>query len=96
MELANQGHLAEAAQACEAHLRAHGPSAQAFYVLGLVRDASGLHAAAADFYRKALYLEPTHHEALVHLGVLLAAQGDGAAAKVINARARRHQPKAVK
>ena len=33
---------------CEEHLRAHGPSAQAFYLLGLVRDAAGNQAEAAD------------------------------------------------
>ncbi|MEO6276303.1 CheR family methyltransferase [Roseateles sp.] len=57
--LADQGRLAEAGKCCEAHLRAHGPSAKAFYLLGLIRDASGTLEEAADSYRKALYLEPT-------------------------------------
>jgi chemotaxis protein methyltransferase WspC len=95
-QLADQGHLDEAVHACEEYLRAHGPSAQAFHVMGLVRDASGNHAEAAELYRKALYLEPKHHEALVHLASLLESQGDKAAAKVLSARARRHEPKAVK
>ena len=33
---------------CEEHLRRYGPSATAFYLLGLVRDATGNHAEAAD------------------------------------------------
>ena len=96
MQLADQGHLVEAAKECEAHLRAHGPSAKAFYVMGLVRDASGSHAEAAEFYRKALYLEPRHHEALMQLASLLDGQGDKAGAKVLSDRARRLEPKAVK
>jgi chemotaxis protein methyltransferase WspC len=93
MRLADQGQLVEAAKECEAHLAAHGPSAKAFYVMGLVRDASGNHADAGDFYRKALYLDPSHQEALLHLAFLLEGQGDKAGAKVLNDRARRLQPK---
>ena len=94
MRLADQGELVEAAKECEAHLAAHGPSAKAFYVMGLVRDASGNHADAGAFYRKALYLEPSHQEALLHLAFLLESQGDKTGAKVLNDRARRLQPKA--
>ena len=43
---------------------------------------------AAEAYRKALYLDPNHHEALVHLALLLAKQGDRAGARCCsNARA---------
>ncbi len=94
IQLADQGRLVEAAKECEAHLQAHGPSAKAFYVLGLVRDASGSHADAAGFYRKALYLDPQHHETLVQLALLLGGQGDQAGAKVMNDRARRLEQKA--
>jgi chemotaxis protein methyltransferase WspC len=96
MRLADQGRLVEAAKECEAHVHAHGPSAKAFYVMGLVRDASGNHAEAAEFYRKTLYLDPQHHEALVHLAFLLDGQGDRAGAKVLSDRARRLEPKARK
>ena len=96
MQLADQGRLVEAAKECEAHLHAHGPSAKAFYVMGLVRDASGGHADAAEFYRKTLYLDPSHHEALVQLAFLLDGQGDKAGAKVMNDRARRLEQKVRK
>ncbi len=95
MQLADQGHLVEAAQAGAAHLRDHGPSAPAFYVMGLVRDASGSHAEAAELYRKALYLDPRHGEALAHLASLLESQGDRPAAKILRDRALRLEPKAV-
>ena len=64
VKLADQGHFAEAARCCEEHLRRHGPSAEAFHLLGLVRDALGNATDAATYYRKALYLDPDHHEAL--------------------------------
>ena len=96
MQLADQGRLVEAAKECEAHLHSHGPSAQAFYVLGLVRDASGSHAEAAELYRKALYLDPQRHDALVQLAFLLDGQGDKTGAKVMNDRARRIEQKTVR
>src|SRR5690606_17173067 len=68
--LANQGRLDEAMKHCEAHLREHGPSPKAFYILGLVHDGSGDPATATSMYRKALYLDPDHHEALMHLAFL--------------------------
>jgi chemotaxis protein methyltransferase WspC len=87
--LADQGHLVEAARCCEEVLRVQGPSAPAFYLLGLVHDATDNEPEARDFYRKALYLDPNHQEALVHLAFLLEKQGDAAGAEVLNERARR-------
>lgn len=86
---ADQGRFAEAASCCEEHLRRHGPSAKAFYLLGLVRDADGNPTDASINYRKALYLDPDHHETLVHLAFLVEQQGNGAAAQVLRNRARR-------
>jgi chemotaxis protein methyltransferase WspC len=87
--LANAGRFDEAARRCEEHLRVQGASAKALFLLGVVRDATGRAAEAADLYRKALYLEPNHHEALLHLSYLLEAQGDAAGAQMFAARARR-------
>jgi chemotaxis protein methyltransferase WspC len=89
VRLADQGLLVEAASCCEAHLREHGPSAKAFYLLGLVRDAAGNPTDASNYYRKALYLDPTHHETLVHFAFLVEQQGNSAAAQVLRDRARR-------
>jgi chemotaxis protein methyltransferase WspC len=91
--LADEGRLSEAAKACEADLEAHGPSARAFYLLALMRDAVGSQPEAAEFYRKTLYLDPEHHEALVHLSVLLEKQGDKVRARVLGDRARRLEGK---
>ena len=74
--LADQGHLAEAARLAKSYLREHGPSAEALHLLGLIRDAAGNPPRPPSCYRKALYLDPNHHEALVHLALLLEKQGD--------------------
>jgi chemotaxis protein methyltransferase WspC len=88
-ELADQGSLAEAAALCEAELREHGPSARAFYLLGLIYSTDGMLIAADRCYRKALYLDKNHHDALLHLAALLEQQGDTREAKVLRQRARR-------
>jgi chemotaxis protein methyltransferase WspC len=90
--LADQGRLVEAARFCEEHLRKHGPSPEAFHLMGLVRAAAGNLAEAAEYYRKTLYLDPHHSQSLIHLALLLEEQGDKAAAKVMSDRVRRlHQ-----
>jgi chemotaxis protein methyltransferase WspC len=91
--LANQGRLAEAAQVCEAQMREHGPSARACYILGLVRDAGEEPKLAEQLYRKALYLEPAHQEAMVHLALLLERAGDAAGARVFYERVKRSRQK---
>lgn len=87
--LADQGALEEAARRCEAHLRAHGASADGFALMGLIRDAGGAAAEAAALYRKALYLDRGHAGALSHLALLLERQGDPAGARLLRERARR-------
>jgi chemotaxis protein methyltransferase WspC len=88
-QLANEGRFADAAKLCEEHLRSHGPSAQAFYFLGLVRDAGGDVAVADACYRKALYLDPHHHDALLHLALLMEARNNNAEASRLRSRAQR-------
>ncbi len=87
--LANAGRSDEARAACERYLATHGPTAQAFYWLGLLSDVAGRSSDAQDYYRKTLYLAPTHAEALAHLAALLAARGDLAGARRLQQRAGR-------
>jgi chemotaxis protein methyltransferase WspC len=89
VRLANQGSLVEAATCCEQHVQRYGPSANAFHLLGLVRDAAGNPTDASKYYRKALYLDPEHHDTLVHFAFLVEQQGDRAGAQVLRNRARR-------
>jgi len=86
--LADEGRLREAAGVCEAYLREKRDSAQAYYLLGLVRDACG-DSGAIDCYRKALYLEPHHYESLVQMALLLQKRGDPARARTFRSRANR-------
>ncbi|WLG49867.1 protein-glutamate O-methyltransferase CheR [Pseudomonas sp. FP1742] len=89
--LANEGKSAEARAACESFLRSHEPVAQVFYWLGLLSDVAGSALEAQGFYRKALYLEPQHPDALMHLAALLQSQGDTAGARRLQARAVRSE-----
>jgi len=89
--LANAGKSAEASAACEQYLRSHEPVAQVFYWLGLLSDMAGNALQAQGFYRKALYLEPQHPEALMHLAALLQSQGDTAGARRLQERAARSE-----
>jgi chemotaxis protein methyltransferase WspC len=85
-QLADQGELEEAAACCEAHVLQYGPSARAYYLMGTIRAASGHLPEADQFYRKALYLDPNHSDALLHLALLLEKRGSRAEAKVLRAR----------
>jgi chemotaxis protein methyltransferase WspC len=89
VRLADQGRHVEAARLCEEHVRAHGPSAQTCHLLGLIRNAAGNLAEAVEYFRKALYLDPNHYEALVHLTFVLEKQGDAAGARVLRSRVQR-------
>lgn len=86
---ADQGHLVEAAALCEKYIQDAGPSAQAYYLLGLVRDAAGNKIQADEYLRKALYLDPNHYEALVQLAVLAEQQCDLQGAQQLRQRAQR-------
>jgi len=87
--LADQGQLERAGSLCEQAVQEHGPSAEAFYLQGLLFDADGNAAQAQRCYRKALYLDPAHQAALLHLAALLQAQGDAAGAQRLRLRAQR-------
>ncbi|MEJ5058659.1 MULTISPECIES: protein-glutamate O-methyltransferase CheR [unclassified Pseudomonas] len=89
--LANEGKSAEARAACESYLRLHEPVAQVFYWLGLLSDVAGSALEAQGFYRKALYLEPQHSDALMHLAALLQSQGDTVGARRLQDRAARSE-----
>ena len=65
------------------------PSAQAPYLLGLVRDTNEDVEGADKYYRQALYLDPDHPEALLHLALLKQRQGNTQAAAVLLNRVRR-------
>ena len=87
--LADAGRMQEAEAACEELLRHAGASAGPYFLLGLIHDALGHAAQATDYYRKVVYLEPEHPEALLHLAYLAEKRGDRAGASRLQQRARR-------
>jgi chemotaxis protein methyltransferase WspC len=89
--LANLGKLAEAISHYEDFIRANGSSAQVLYLLALAHDADSNSIQAEQNYRKALYLDPKHQEAMQHLALLLDVQGNSAAAQQFRQRAARLQ-----
>ncbi|ANB74472.1 chemotaxis protein CheR [Paraburkholderia phytofirmans OLGA172] len=89
--LADAGRLTEAANAINVYLEQHAPHAEAFYLLGVLADASGDTNLARSQYRKALYLDPQHGEALAHLATLLELEGDRHGARLLMERALRAQ-----
>ena len=92
-QLADAGCLDAARTQCEAALQLQGSSARAHYLLGLICDAAGKPGEAEAFYRKTLYLEPDHHEALSHLALLAEQSGNAQAAAQLHHRAQRSQSK---
>ena len=92
--LADQGRLEEARTACAAWLETHQTSAAGHCLLGIVRDSMGDVPGARESYRRALYLEPEHPEALRHLALLSEREGDLAGARRLQQRATRHDEEA--
>ncbi|SAK89799.1 MCP methyltransferase, CheR-type [Caballeronia fortuita] len=87
--LADAGQLDDAARAAHAYLSAHPSNADAYYLLGVIADARGERQASRGHYRRALYLDPAHREALAHLAACLSLDGDESGARLLLARAGR-------
>jgi chemotaxis protein methyltransferase WspC len=92
-ELADKGELKKATSICEDYLDQCGPSAQAFFLLGIIHDAANDAIQAKKLFRKALYLEPNHEETLVFLSLLAEKSGDTSEANTLNQRIKRLQRK---
>ncbi len=75
-----------AAAECAELLRTDPANAAAHCLLGVVHQAQGDAAAAERCFQRALYLEPSLHEALVHLALL--AERRGQAQQAANYRRR--------
>jgi chemotaxis protein methyltransferase WspC len=57
------------------HLKTHGPSVAAFYLLGLIAEAQAS-PQAIEYYRKALYLDPKHEDTMRQLALISERDGD--------------------
>ncbi len=90
--LADEGHLGEAAEHCENLLAEKAHQADAYFLLGLIRESAGNLNEAEQLLRKSIYLDPSHHEALVHLGIVCEQLGDSSSASRFRERAERTAP----
>jgi len=88
-DLANLGRFDEAVAACERHLQQKSPSAAAYYLLGMICQAAGDRSRAEDCFKKTIYLDPRHDEALLALALLAERRGDHEAAAGFRRRAER-------
>jgi chemotaxis protein methyltransferase WspC len=91
--LADAGCFEAALEKCQAFLEEGGASSRGYCLLGLVSDALGKPEEAEEYYRKALYLDPDHGEALMHLALLAEKDGDSKAALRLRQRALRAHEK---
>jgi len=87
--LADCGQLQRAAYLCEEYLRNHGPSPMAYFILGVVYDASGDWRLALKTLQKAVYLQPDLYEALLLLSLMWERAGEHARAESFRKRAMR-------
>lgn len=90
-KLADDGRSTEAITLCKSYLVDHPTSAAAYTLLGELYQADQQNAQAERCFQRAIYLEPTSYEALVHLALLKEHQGDIAGAKIIQQRIQRLQ-----
>ena len=85
-ELADKGELQKATKICEAYLDQHGPSAKAYFLLGIIHDTADDIIQAEKLFRKTLYLDPYHEEALFFLSLFAEQRGDAREAKNLKQR----------
>ena len=74
--LANARRFSEAIALCESAQRDIGPSADLYFIAGIMHQTSGSLAIAEDCFHKTLYIDASHDEALLALSLLAEQRGD--------------------
>ena len=74
--LANARRFTEAIALCESAQKELGPSAELYFIAGIMHQTSGNLTVAEDCFHKTLYLDGTHDEALLALSLLAEQRGD--------------------
>jgi len=87
--LADRGQLREAGDKCHAHLARNPDAAEAYFMLGMINELAAKMDLAEDYWRRCIYLQPDHYEALCHLSLLAERNGNHTAAATLKARAAR-------
>jgi chemotaxis protein methyltransferase WspC len=86
---ADAGNFAEALRACLEEEARRGPTAQTQALLGLLYQSRHEAQKAAHHFRRALYLDPNHREAIMHLMLLCDQAGDRVQAAALRGRLQR-------
>jgi chemotaxis protein methyltransferase WspC len=86
---ADTGDLVGALASCGALLSSKGPSADVYSLMGVLHHAQHDKAEAVSCFRKALYLDAEHAEALTHLMLLHEQDGNDALARLLRRRLER-------
>jgi chemotaxis protein methyltransferase WspC len=92
-QAANYGRLQEADELCGQILALDPANTEAHYLRGVVFQAQGLISEAQRSLEKALYLDPKHYQALVHMMLLSEQRGDQNAMANYQRRARQVAPR---
>lgn len=87
--LADSGELAGAAAICHGVLQNDPGAAEAYFILGMVSECERKPGVADSYWRRCIYLQPDHYQALCHLALLAEQQGDAAQAATLRQRAAR-------
>ncbi|MYM26211.1 methyltransferase [Duganella sp. FT135W] len=87
--LADLGDIKASENKCRDHLAQHPESAEAYFILGLLNELTNKPQMASDYWKRCIYLQPDHYEALCHLALLAEANNDDAGAAALKARAAR-------
>lgn len=88
-QLADLGQFQQAGEKCRAHLAEAPDAADAYFILGMLHEQAGKAALAEESWRRCIYLQPDHYEALCHLALLAEHNGNGSGAAAFKARAAR-------
>jgi len=95
-QAADSGRLDAAETLCAEVLALEPGSAEAHYLRGVIRQAQGMLDEAQESLEKALYLDPRHHQALVHMMLLAERRGNRRLADNYRRRARQTTPMEAK
>ena len=87
--LADLGDYAGASTLCHELLKTHPDCADAYFILGMISECERKPGAADGYWRRCVYLQPDHYEALCHLALLAGQNGDAVQAASFKQRAAR-------
>ena len=87
--LADEGDLSGALARCRAYLERTPTDPRAHFLAGMIHQTLGDETRAETHFERAVYLDPTHREALHHLAMAAERRGDRSRAERLRTRARR-------